>query len=59
MNNFYEKDKDAGWYGVLLLIKRLREKKYDLAVDLRSDGILYFVKARNKIFKTYRASKRN
>ncbi|MDC6484722.1 glycosyltransferase family 9 protein [Methylophilaceae bacterium] len=51
MNNFYEKDKDAGWYGVLLLIKRLREKKYDLAVDLRSDGILYFVKARNKIFK--------
>ena len=52
MNNFFEKDKDLGWWGVLLLIKKLRKKKYDLAVDLRSDGILYFVKAKKKFFKT-------
>ena len=52
IDNFLEKDKDLGWWGVLLLIKKLREKKYDLAVDLRSDGILYFIKAKNKFFKT-------
>ena len=52
MDNFYEKDKDLGWCGVLLLIKKLRQKKYDLAVDLRSDGILYLVKAKKKLFKT-------
>ena len=52
VNNFFEKDKDLGWWGVLLLIKKLRKKKYDLAVDLRSDGILYFVKAKKKLFKT-------
>ena len=52
MDNFFEKDKDLGWWGVVLLIKKLRKKKYDLAVDLRSDGILYFVKAKKKLFKT-------
>ena len=51
VSNFYEKDKDSGWCGLLLLIKKLRKKKYDLAVDLRSDGILYFLKAKKKLFK--------
>jgi len=49
---FFEKNKGLGWRGVLLLIKKLRRKKYDLAVDLRSDGILYFIKAKKKLFKT-------
>ena len=49
---FSEKNKGLGWRGVLLLIKKLRRKKYDLAVDLRSDGILYFIKAKKKLFKT-------
>jgi len=51
MDNFYEKDKDLGLSGVLLLIKRLRQKKYDLAVDLRSDVLLYFIKSNQKFFK--------
>ena len=51
MDNFFEKDKDLGWYGFLLLIKELRKKKYALAVDLRSDVILYFVRAKKKLFK--------
>ena len=52
IDNFYQKNKELGWFGVLALIKKLREKKYDLAVDLRSDGILYLVKAKKKLFKT-------
>tara|TARA_B100000768_G_C11257679_1_gene367218 strand:- start:516 stop:1439 length:924 start_codon:yes stop_codon:yes gene_type:complete len=52
IDNFYQKNKELGWFGVLALIKKLRKKKYDLAVDLRSDGILYFVKATKKLFKT-------
>ena len=52
IDNFYQKNKELGWFGVLVLIKKLREKKYDLAVDLRSDGILYLVKAKKKLFKT-------
>jgi len=52
IDNFFEKDKSLGWRGVVMLIKKLRKKKYDLAVDLRSDGILYFVKAKKKLFKT-------
>jgi len=51
MDNFFEKNKELGWYGILLLIKKLRQKKYDVAVDLRSDGILFFVKATKKLFK--------
>jgi len=52
IDNFYQKNKELGWFGVLVLIKKLRKKKYDLAVDLRSDGILYLVKAKKKLFKT-------
>ena len=51
MNNFFEKDKDLGWYGVLFLIKSLRQENYDLAVDLRSDVLLYFIKSKKKLFK--------
>jgi len=52
IDNFLEKDKDLGWWGIVLLIKKLRKNKYDIALDLRSDGILYFVKAVKKLFKT-------
>ena len=51
MNNFFEKDKDLGWHGVLFLIKSLRQENYDLAVDLRSDVLLYFIKSKKKLFK--------
>jgi len=51
MNNFIEKDKDLGWSGLLSLIKKLRQESYDLAVDLRSDVLLYFIKSNQKFFK--------
>ena len=51
MNNFFEKDKDLGWYGLILLIKQIRQENYDLAVDLRSDVLLYFIKSKKKLFK--------
>ena len=51
INKFFEKDKDLGWYGVILLIKSLRQESYDLAVDLRSDALLYFIKSKKKLFK--------
>ena len=38
MYNFIEKDKSLGWCGLLSLIKKLRQERYDLAVDLRSDS---------------------
>ena len=51
MNNFIEKDKSLGWYGILSLIRKIRQERYDLAVDLRSDLLLYFIKSKNFFFK--------
>jgi heptosyltransferase-3 len=51
MNNFIEKDKRLGWYGILSLIKKIRQERYDLAVDLRSDLLLYFIKSKKFFFK--------
>lgn len=45
------KEKQGSWKTLLKLLKTLREKKYDIAVDLRTDVLLYFVKARSKAFK--------
>jgi len=46
------KNKEEGLLGNLRLIKRLREKNYDVAVDLRTDLLLYFIKADKKLFKS-------
>ena len=51
INNFIEKDKSLGWYGILFLIKKIRQEQYDLAVDLRSDLLLYFIKSTKFFFK--------
>ena len=59
INNFVEKDKDLGWYGVLMLIKNLRQESYDLAIDLRSDALLYFIKSKKKFFKVSNKSSKN
>lgn len=45
------KEKQGSWKTLLKLLKTLREKKYDIAVDLRTDVLLYFVKAKSKAFK--------
>jgi len=59
MNNFIEKDKSLGWYGLLSLIKEMRKETYDLAVDLRSDVLLYFIISKQKFFKASNNSSLN
>jgi len=59
MNNFIEKDKSLGWYGLLSLIKEMRKETYDLAVDLRSDVLLYFIISKQKFFKASNNSSPN
>jgi heptosyltransferase III len=44
-------DKKAGWRGRLALMLLLRRQRYDLAIDLRSDWMLYFIRARRKLDK--------
>lgn len=44
-------DKKTGWRGRMGLVMRLRQQHYDLAVDLRSDWMLYFIRARRKLAK--------
>lgn len=51
LGRFYRKDKQKGWRGVLQLLVQLRKQHYDLAVDLRSDGLLFLIKARTKLRK--------
>jgi len=48
---FYLKDKNLGWVGIFSLLRKIRRTNYDLAIDLRSDGLLYFIKARKKLYK--------
>ncbi|NQW34544.1 MAG: glycosyltransferase family 9 protein [Methylophilales bacterium] len=48
---FYEKDKKLGLAGIYSLLMNIRKTHYELAVDLRSDGLLYFIKAKKKLFK--------
>ena len=40
------KDKQAGWPGLMRLVQQLRMKRYDLVVDLRTDGLTLFLNAR-------------
>ena len=40
------KDKQAGWPGLMRLVQQLRRKRYDLVVDLRTDGLTLFLNAR-------------
>jgi len=43
------KDKQAGWRGLASLVKRLRTKRYDLVVDLRTDGLTLLLRARRQL----------
>ena len=51
VKRFIEKDKKLGLVGVISLLLEIRKEKYDLAVDLRSDGLLYFIRAKKKLYK--------
>ena len=43
------KDKQAGWQGVITLVKQCRTKRYDLVVDLRTDGLTLLLRARRQL----------
>ena len=39
------KDKQAGWRGTVALVRQLRSTRYDLVVDLRTDGLTLLLRA--------------
>jgi heptosyltransferase-3 len=45
------KHKREGWRGLIQLVRALRKKRYDLAVDLRTDGLLWLLRARRRLTK--------
>jgi ADP-heptose:LPS heptosyltransferase len=51
----FHKDKQAGWRGLFGLVKRLRATRYDLVVDLRTDGLTLMLRAGRRL--TRRGSK--
>ena len=51
VRKIFIKDKKKGLMGNFFLIQQLRKKEYDIAVDLRTDIYLYFIKSKQKFFK--------
>ncbi|MBT8439621.1 MAG: glycosyltransferase family 9 protein, partial [Gammaproteobacteria bacterium] len=45
------KDKKQGKKGLFKLIRQLRKKRYDLIVDLRTDGLAYLLRAKKRLTK--------
>jgi ADP-heptose:LPS heptosyltransferase len=43
------KHKQLGWRGTLMLVKQLRARRYDLVVDLRTDGLTLLLRARRRL----------
>jgi heptosyltransferase-3 len=50
INQIIIKNKKEGLYGVLKLIQILRKNKYEIAIDLRTNFLLYFINAKKKFF---------
>ena len=55
LGEIFLKDKQAGWQGLLKLVHQLRNKHYDLVVDLRTDGLTLLLRASRRL--TRRGSK--
>ena len=51
INKFFIKDKSKGFKGTISLLRDIRKTNYDIAVDLRSDGLLYLIRADKKFHK--------
>lgn len=49
------KNKQLGWRGTAALVRKLRRRRYDLIVDLRTDGLTLLLRARRRL--TRRRSK--
>jgi len=46
-----QKNKQAGFINTVRFLKYLREKKYDLIVDLRTDGLAYLLRGKKRLTK--------
>jgi len=51
VGNLFIKNKSDGFIGIINLLKKIRLTNYDLAIDLRSDALLYFIKSKIKVHK--------
>jgi len=47
--NLIHRDKQQGWRGSLALIRELRRHRYDLIVDLRTDGLAWLLHTRRRL----------
>jgi heptosyltransferase-3 len=43
------RDKRQGWRGSLALVRELRRRRYDLIVDLRTDGLAWLLRGRRRL----------
>lgn len=43
------RDKQLGWRGTLALLRGLRATRYDLVVDLRTDGLAWLLRSRRRL----------
>jgi len=51
INKIYIRDKKGGIYYQFRFIRKIRQTNYDLAVDLKTDFLLWFLRAKRKIRK--------
>lgn len=56
LNKLYLKDKDKLLRGVPDLLKQLWKNRYDLVVDVRSDGLAYLIRAKKRHTKWFAKS---
>lgn len=54
LGRLIHRDKSHGWRGRLALIRELRTTRYDLVIDLRTDGLAYLLRARRRLTKWHR-----
>jgi ADP-heptose:LPS heptosyltransferase len=48
-DNLFLRNKQQGWRGTLALLRQLRHARYDLVVDLRTDGLAWLLRARRRL----------
>ena len=49
--DIFLRDKRAGWTGLLQLIARLRQRRYGVIADLRTDGLPYLLRGDRRLLK--------
>ncbi len=59
LGHLHVRDKQSGWIGYLQLIAQLRQVRYDLVVDLRTDFLASLLKANIRFYKLKRAQARH